>query len=123
MFGSSRGLPVSVLDASFLDSARGVAGRNGSCVAGLGRVFTGVTMAGAGMKIVSGGLVSPGGCFARASIGVVAGRVCQELLSRLRFLACTCDGAPAAMKFWMAGFNFSVTELILSCVGLAFAWR
>jgi hypothetical protein len=96
MLGSEERPVASVLDASVLDLAWGGAGRKvGLCSARGGGVATGFTMAGAGMKMLSGGLAFPGGCRAIASIGVGAGLGCQ--VSRFRFLICGLRGAPAAM--------------------------
>lgn len=88
---------MSILDVSVLDAAAAVSPARQKVlfpVSGVGLAFSGLTMAGAGMKMLSGGRVWPGGFFAIASIGVGAGSSCQ----RLRLVPCALDGAPAAMK-------------------------
>jgi hypothetical protein len=80
----------------------------------------GVTIAGAGRKIVSGGCAWPSGSLARANVGVGAGRGCQVARLRLRPGPA---GAPAAIKLSIAGLSLSATERTRSSEGFAFECR
>jgi hypothetical protein len=78
--------------------------------------FLGLTIAGAGAKIMSGGCVWTAVSWARAMMGGGAGCSCQVGRLRFRF---GLVGGPAAIKLAIADLSLSVTERARSADGLA----